>query len=132
MLTPHPILQALRFHPSTTTLSIRMNHASSRAAQFSTTPSLHSGFSIDGDGCSKTTLVGQTGQRIHGAFEAFASYLDMRADRSTGKVALALCKGKQLSDRWSSAHEWVARAKDFDRWEDGELRPSRQIPHRSC
>jgi hypothetical protein len=47
------------------------------------------------------------------AFEAFAAYRDMGAERSLSKVARQLGKSKTLMDRWSAQHHWVMRA---DTW----------------
>jgi hypothetical protein len=54
------------------------------------------------------------------AYEAFRKYRDMGAGRSTAKVAQALGKSKTLMDRWSSANQWVIRARAFDANEDKE------------
>lgn len=48
------------------------------------------------------------------AFQAFAVYRDMGAERSTAKVARELGKTKAIVDRWSGDHEWVARAAAWD------------------
>jgi hypothetical protein len=48
------------------------------------------------------------------AFEAFESYCQMGAERSTAAVGRALGKSKTLMDRWSSEHAWVFRAAAFD------------------
>lgn len=49
------------------------------------------------------------------AYEAFRTYREMGADRSTAKVAHQLGKSKTLMDRWSRAHAWVVRATAWDR-----------------
>ncbi|MCL6442556.1 MAG: hypothetical protein K6T83_03695 [Alicyclobacillus sp.] len=48
------------------------------------------------------------------AFEAFATYRDMGAQRSIVKVARELGKSEALISRWSSTHEWVKRAEAYD------------------
>jgi hypothetical protein len=48
------------------------------------------------------------------AFEAFAAYRDMGADRSLSKVARHLGKSKSLLDRWSVQHHWVNRSDAWD------------------
>ncbi len=48
------------------------------------------------------------------AYAAFRAYRDLGSERSTAKVARKLGKSKQLMDRWSSRHGWVARAAAFD------------------
>lgn len=52
----------------------------------------------------------QEGESVE-AWEAFVLY---REGRSTAEVARKLGKTKQLTDRWSRAHEWVKRR---DAWE---------------
>lgn len=52
------------------------------------------------------------------AWEAFLTYRDMGTARSTAKTARSLGKSKQLMDGWSSKHQWVERARAFDRHED--------------
>lgn len=54
------------------------------------------------------------------AWEAFRTYRDMGATRSTAKVAQQLSKSKQLMDRWSGAHAWVVRARGYDGHVDRE------------
>ena len=49
------------------------------------------------------------------AFEAFARYRDMGADRSHAKVANELGKATQLMSRWASAHQWRKRCHAYDR-----------------
>lgn len=48
------------------------------------------------------------------AYEAFATYRDMGAERSTAKVSRELGKTKALMDRWSSRWKWVERARAWD------------------
>lgn len=52
------------------------------------------------------------------AWEAFATYRDMGAERSTAKVGQALSKSKALMDRWSSTHGWVERVVAWDAEQD--------------
>jgi hypothetical protein len=47
------------------------------------------------------------------AFQAFAIYRDMGAERSLAKVAKQLGKSTQLVERWSARDHWVMRA---DTW----------------
>jgi len=49
------------------------------------------------------------------AFQAFAAYRDMGAERSLAKVAQKLGKSKALMERWSRRWRWGARA---DAWDD--------------
>lgn len=48
------------------------------------------------------------------AYEAFAIYRDMGADRTVRSVAEALTKSDQLIRGWSTKHGWVARAAAWD------------------
>ena len=48
------------------------------------------------------------------AYEAFSTYRDMGSDRSLAKVGHALGKSKAMMEKWSSAHNWVERAKEWD------------------
>lgn len=48
------------------------------------------------------------------AFEAFAAYLEMGADRSLRAVGQKLVKSYALISRWSAAHRWVERAAAYD------------------
>lgn len=48
------------------------------------------------------------------AFKAFATYRDMGAERSLTKVAQACGKSVSICNRWSSLHQWVARAQAYD------------------
>lgn len=48
------------------------------------------------------------------AYEAACAYFGMGADRSTAHVAQTLGKSKALMDRWSSQHDWVVRARQYD------------------
>lgn len=54
------------------------------------------------------------------AFEAFRTYRDMGATRSTAKVARELGKSKALIDRWSSANSWGIRVSAYDKFLDRE------------
>lgn len=49
------------------------------------------------------------------AFEAFAIYRDMGAERSVRKVARQLNKSLTLIGKWSSAYGWPERARAYDR-----------------
>lgn len=49
------------------------------------------------------------------AFQAFAEYRDMGAERSLAKVAQKLGKSKALMERWSSRWHWGVRV---DAWDD--------------
>jgi hypothetical protein len=61
--------------------------------------------------------VAQPWERLTGespqAFEAFAAYRDMGAERSLAKVARQLGKSTTLMERWSVGHHWVRRV---DAW----------------
>ncbi len=57
------------------------------------------------------------------AFQAFAAYRDMGAQRSITKVAQKLGKSRELIGRWSSSWNWRARA---DAWDDETDRLSRE------
>lgn len=57
------------------------------------------------------------------AFQGFAAYRDMGADRSLAKVAQKLGKSKALMERWSVRWQWVIRA---DAWDDEMDRMSRR------
>ena len=48
------------------------------------------------------------------AYQAFRTYIDMGADRSTADVARELGKSKTLTDRWCSQWSWVERARQWD------------------
>lgn len=52
------------------------------------------------------------------AFEAFRTYRDQGAQRSTAAVGRSLGKSKALMDRWSSANNWSLRAASWDEHED--------------
>ena len=56
------------------------------------------------------------------AFEAFATYRDMGAARSTAKVSRELCKSVSLMNRWSSEHDWVKRVAAWDAEKDRKAR----------
>ncbi|MEG1564743.1 MAG: hypothetical protein RR365_13610 [Bacteroides sp.] len=56
------------------------------------------------------------------AYEAFVTYRDLGAGRSTAKVGRQLGKSATLMERWSSAHGWVERARQYDNYLDGESR----------
>ena len=49
------------------------------------------------------------------AFEAFAIYRDMSADRSVRKVTQRLNKSLTLIGKWSSRYNWPERARAYDR-----------------
>lgn len=48
------------------------------------------------------------------AYQAFRTYIEMGADRSTADVARELGKSKTLTDRWSGQWGWVERARQWD------------------
>ena len=48
------------------------------------------------------------------AFEGFALYRDMGAERSLAKVAQKLGKSKALMERWSVRWQWGQRAEAWD------------------
>lgn len=48
------------------------------------------------------------------AFQAFAIYRDMGAERSLAKVAQKLGKSKALMERWSRRWQWGVRAEAWD------------------
>lgn len=53
------------------------------------------------------------------AWIAFVAYRDAGpADRSVRKTAAALGKSETLVGRWSSTHDWPARASAWDAWVD--------------
>lgn len=52
------------------------------------------------------------------AWQAFQTYRDMGATRSTAKVGHECGKNKRLMDRWSSRHNWVLRAAAWDEEQD--------------
>lgn len=54
------------------------------------------------------------------AWEAFRTYRDMGATRSTAKVARRLGKSKTLMDRWSGANSWQIRVSAYDKFLDRE------------
>ena len=49
------------------------------------------------------------------AFEAFAIYRDMSAERSVRKVTQRLNKSLTLIGKWSSRYNWPERARAYDR-----------------
>ena len=57
------------------------------------------------------------------AFEAFAVYRDMGAERSHAKVVQKVGKNKGLIARWSRVHGWVAR---IEAWTDEQDRLTRE------
>ena len=60
------------------------------------------------------------------AFEAFVTYRDMpRAERSIRAVAQKLGKSATLIAKWSSAHAWGQRCREYDRDQDRILRAKR-------
>ncbi len=48
------------------------------------------------------------------AFEAFATYRDLGAQRSLAKVGQILGKSTALMERWSRQHDWVARVEALE------------------
>ncbi|MGE0131924.1 MAG: hypothetical protein AB7U82_27890 [Blastocatellales bacterium] len=64
------------------------------------------------------------------AFKAFESYRDAGAERSLQSVAVQIGRTSRTVERYSAAHNWVDRAKDFDLYQqnrqqelfDNELR----------
>lgn len=52
------------------------------------------------------------------AFQAFAAYRDMGADRSLAKVAQQLGKSTTLVERWSARDFWVNRVAAWDEEQD--------------
>lgn len=48
------------------------------------------------------------------AYEAFAAYRDMGAERSITRVVQELNKSRALIGRWSKAWNWVERAREWD------------------
>lgn len=56
------------------------------------------------------------------AYEAFAAYRDMGANRSIRAVARTLNKSVTLIGRWSSGNAWEARARAWDDYIDDRLR----------
>jgi hypothetical protein len=48
------------------------------------------------------------------AYEAYLTYQEMGADRSSELVARKLGKSKTLTDRWCSQWKWVERARQWD------------------
>jgi len=61
---------------------------------------------------------GETAQ----AFQAFAAYRDMGAERSLAKVAQKVGKSKPLMERWSRRWQWVIRAEAWDDEMDRQVR----------
>jgi len=58
----------------------------------------------------------QPGESLQ-AWRAFVAYRDMR-NRSLVKVAEQLGESRQLMDRWSSRHQWVARVSAWETEQD--------------
>lgn len=56
------------------------------------------------------------------AFEAFCVYRDLGVQRSIAKVVQTLGKSKALMERWSSNHDWVERAAQWDAEQDRAVR----------
>ena len=56
------------------------------------------------------------------AFEAFAAYRDMGPERSLRAVGQQLGKSKALMERWSVAHDWQERVRDYENELDKEAR----------
>lgn len=50
------------------------------------------------------------------AYEAFREYLNQGAKRSLASVGKTLGKSLALMERWSAAHDWVARALAHDQY----------------
>lgn len=48
------------------------------------------------------------------AFQAFATYRDLGAERSLERTAQVLSKSSRVLAEWSSKYEWAARARAFD------------------
>lgn len=49
------------------------------------------------------------------AYEAFRTYLNQGASRSTANTARELGKSKTVVDKWSGQHSWVERVRAYDR-----------------
>lgn len=56
------------------------------------------------------------------AFEAFAAYRDMGAERSVRKVAQKLSKSATQIKEWSAKWRWVERSRAYDRELDKQAR----------
>lgn len=56
------------------------------------------------------------------AFEAFSSYRDLGAERSTAKVQRKLCKSLTIIQRWCKDWNWVERARLYDNSLEQEAR----------
>jgi hypothetical protein len=63
------------------------------------------------------------------AFEAFAIYRDMRADRSLSRVGQKLGKSGGLIERWSSENSWQERVLAYDQYLDRREREEREKAH---
>lgn len=51
-----------------------------------------------------------------GAYDAFKAYLHLGKDRSLTTLSEQNQISRSLLRRWSSGHEWVARARDYDNY----------------
>ena len=58
------------------------------------------------------------------AYEAFAEYRDMGAERSLAKVGQKVGKSKRMMEKWSKAHNWVVRVEQWDLEQDRLIRIS--------
>ena len=63
------------------------------------------------------------------AYEAFCAYRDLGAARNVRAVGQKLGKSRALMERWSSAHDWVGRAAEYDRYLENEARRAREAEH---
>ncbi len=66
-------------------------------------------------------------QESDSAFEAFAMYRDMGADRSLAKVGRQVGKHKTLMERWSSKYSWGLRCRGWDEELDRQAREERIV-----
>lgn len=83
--------------------------------------------------------MAQPWERLRGesapAFQAFALYRDMGADRSLAKVAKELGKSATLIERWSARDAWVTRVDAWDveqdrLWRAQQLASRREVGKR--
>ena len=56
------------------------------------------------------------------AYESFSIYRDMGVERSLAKVGQQVGKSKKMMEKWSKAHNWVARAEQWDLEQDRQIR----------